>query len=178
MPRPDLDSLLGRAMERVNAGDLSQGRRLLEVLLEKDPHNDQAWVWLSACVDDPHHRRICLQQALRANPKNEMAQDGMKVLDGELVQVALPAPSLIASRLAAIGVGGDETATPQPLPANESRAAQPAVEETQPRRQPAGESPGVRLRVIVLIFLVIVLAASTMGLLTFYVILPQLNATF
>ncbi|MGC8880341.1 MAG: tetratricopeptide repeat protein [Anaerolineae bacterium] len=110
MSASDSEALLKQAMAAVNAGDLTKGRALLEQILEKDPQNDWAWVWLSGCVEDPLQRRICLQQALKANPNNPAALDGMKVLDGELVQVSSTTPSLLESRLAAIGIGEPVTA--------------------------------------------------------------------
>jgi len=110
MSASDSEALLKQAMAAVNAGDLTKGRALLEQILEKDPQNDWAWVWLSGCVEDPLQRRICLQQALKANPNNPAALDGMKVLDGELVQVSSTTPSLLESRLAAIGIGEPATA--------------------------------------------------------------------
>ncbi len=109
MSTPEMENLLQRAVTHVNAGELDQGRALLEKILEQDPKNDLAWVWLSGCVDDPMQRRICLQQALSANPENQAALDGMRVLDGELVQSSGGRPSLIESRLSAISMG--ETAS-------------------------------------------------------------------
>jgi hypothetical protein len=119
----DLGIMLRHAADLVNAGRLDEGRALLEKVLEKDPRNDQAWVWLSGCVEEPHQRRICLQQALRANPNNQAALDGMKVLDGELVQVTSAGPSLLETRLAAIGMSNKETAHPSfPVDALETPA--------------------------------------------------------
>jgi len=109
-----MEQLLDRAVTHVNAGELDQGRALLEKILEQDPKNDRAWVWLSGCVDDPMQRRICLQQALSANPSNQSALDGMRVLDGDLVQSSGGRPSLIESRLSAISMG--ETAASMPAP--------------------------------------------------------------
>ena len=108
MSQSDVGELLEEAMARVNAGELSQGRALLEKTLEQDPQNDQAWVWLSGCVEDPRQRRICLEQALNVNPDNPAALDGMKVLDGQLVQVASAEPTLLERRLTAIGMGEGE----------------------------------------------------------------------
>ena len=175
MGKPELDALLRQAMNHVNAGDFSQGRSLLEQILEQDPHNAKAWVWLSGCVDDPHQRRICLQQALRADPKNQAALDGMKVLDGELFQASAPAPSLIESRLAAIGMGDDEPVaveTSSPQPPNAFEPAEEDITETvvSPEKQPRN-----RLRLVLLIFLVLVLSTAACGLAAAYLILPQLG---
>jgi len=173
--KPELDALLRQAMERVNAGDLSQGRSLLEKVLEQDPHNDKAWVWLSACVDDPHQRRICLQQALRANPQNQAALDGMKVLDGELFQASAPEPSLIDSRLAAIGMAGDEPAAVGGDPFQPSNTFEPAFEIIPATVEPPKERPRRPVRLYLLIFLVLVLGIAACWLAAFYVILPQLG---
>jgi tetratricopeptide (TPR) repeat protein len=185
----DLNQWLKQAIARVNAGDLNQGRALLEKVLERDPGNDRAWLWLSGCVEDSRQRLICLQQALRANPSNQAALDGMKVLDGELVQAS--APSLLESRLAAIGMGGGETdrgiATVNPAP--ESQSAMPAFEaspaapgeaptyQASPVRQgeePAAGQPRKRRRWLLLIVAVLVLGILTCLLIGPVVLLPLL----
>jgi hypothetical protein len=109
---PELEALLEQAIDHVNAGELEQGRAQLERVLEQDPKNDQAWVWLSGCVEEPMQRRICLQQALSANPNNQAALDGMEVLNGKLVQASEVPPSLLESRLSAIGMDGQTSPGP------------------------------------------------------------------
>ena len=127
MSTPELEQLLERAVAQVNAGELDQGRALLEKILEQDPKNDRAWVWLSGCVDNPMQRRICLQQALSANPGNQAALDGMKVLDGDLVQISSGQSSLLDRRLSAISMG--ETAASMGAP---QAATLTSPEETAP----------------------------------------------
>jgi hypothetical protein len=112
---PELEALLEQAIVHVNAGELEQGRTLLERVLEETPQNDRAWVWLSGCVEDPMQRRICLQQALKVNPENQAALDGMRVLEGKLVRASQVPPSLLESRLSAIGMG-DQTMPSRPAP--------------------------------------------------------------
>jgi hypothetical protein len=112
---PELEALIEEAIVHVNSGETEQGRALLERVLEQDPNNDRAWVWMSACVEGAQQRRICLQQALNANPKNQAALDGMRVLEGELVQGSQAPPSLLESRLSAIGMG-DQVAPSRPAP--------------------------------------------------------------
>jgi hypothetical protein len=111
---PEFEALLEEAITYVNAGDTKQGRALLERVLEQDPRNDRAWVWLSGCVEDPRQRRICLQQALNANPNNQAALDGMQVLEGKLVPGSQAPPSLLESRLSAIGMGDQVTPSSPP----------------------------------------------------------------
>jgi hypothetical protein len=139
---PELEALIEEAIAHVNAGDMEQGRALLERVLEQDPKNDRAWVWLSGCVEDPRQRRICLQQALNANPNNQAALEGMQVLEGDLVPASEVPPSLLESRLSAIGMG-DVVETPESTPpAPDSDVTSPAAPElTELAEQPTTDEP-------------------------------------
>jgi hypothetical protein len=174
---PEPEALLEQAIDHVNAGELEQGRALLERVLEQDPKNDRAWVWLSGCVEEPMQRRICLQQALSANPNNQAALDGMDMLDGKLVQASEVPPSLLESRLSAIGMG-DRPPTVRPAPAS-SRPPSPEVATIAPIAPPptdiaweeemgeTSEQPGRRrivllVAVVLFLFLVVcILVAAT-----------------
>jgi len=171
---PELDDLLEQAIAHVNAGQMEQGRTLLERVLEQAPQNDRAWVWLSGCVEDPMQRRVCLQQALRANPDNQAALDGMRVLQGELVAASDFPPSLLESRLAAIGMGEAPAGTPAPAPEATALAPpSPAGFEDEDYDEDYGEvsekPPRRRLllgiaALLVLILLVCVLVARFVAL--------------
>jgi hypothetical protein len=132
---PELEAQLEEAIEHVNAGNLSEGRALLERVLEQDPRNDRAWVWLSGCVEDAMQRRICLQQALKVNPNNQAALDGMEVLEGRLVEASELPPSLLESRLSAIGMGD------RPMPARPAPAAAPPPAPAATAVYPAAPAP-------------------------------------
>jgi hypothetical protein len=173
MDTAESETLLKQAMAAVNAGELTHGRASLEKILESDPQNEWAWIWLSGCVGDPIQRRICLQQALKANPENQAALDGMKVLDGELVQVSGAGSSLLESRLAAIGIGEQVPDVPavaaeapspaEPMPPAMDVAQEQAITEPKPRRR----------WLLVLVFLVVLfLAVLVCGLVATQVVLP------
>lgn len=180
MGTSELDSLLQEAIAFVNQGELSQGQVLLEDILEKDPQNDQAWVWLSGCVDAPIQRRICLQQALRANPNNQAALDGMRVLDGEMVQVSTAAPSLVESRLAAIGMGEAEappkttveldTASIQPVPSLPDVVAPLEFDDIDAEDEESKPRKGLIFLIIALLALSLVVCGLVVGI----VLLPIL----
>jgi tetratricopeptide (TPR) repeat protein len=129
---PELEALLEEAIAHVNAGDTEQGRDLLEQVLGQDPKNDRAWVWMSGCVEDPRQRQICLQQALNANPNNQAALDGLQVLEGELVQASEIPPSLLESRLSAIGMGDQVEAPASPPATHEAAPSLDPVAPTAP----------------------------------------------
>ncbi len=187
MSTPELEALMEQAIAHVNSGDLEQGRAMLERVLEEDPRNDQAWVWLSGCVEGEMQRRICLQQALKANPENQAALDGMKLLEGELVQASDVPPSLLESRLSAMGMGGrpapsspDAVAAPPPAPdsttvspdasePSEVAAEAPPTElaeeqefvETGVRPRPRAGRIVLLLAVVLLLFLVVCVLVAT-----------------
>jgi ferric-dicitrate binding protein FerR (iron transport regulator) len=155
---PELEALIEEAIAHVNAGDMEQGRVLLERVLEQDPKNDRAWVWLSGCVEDPRQRSICLQQALNANPNNQAALEGMQVLEGDLVPASEVPPSLLESRLSAIGMGDEVGAPESTPPAPESDVTSPAAPElTELAEEPATDEPVEKPRRGRIILLVAVL---------------------
>jgi tetratricopeptide (TPR) repeat protein len=185
---PELEALLEQAIVDVNAGDLEQGRALLERVLEQDPKNDRAWVWLSGCVEDPRQRRICLQQALNANPNNQAALDGMQALEGKLVQASQVPPSLLESRLSAIGMGNQvsprpssvspppspEAAAVAPIAAEPTRAVtgaigEPMVEETA--QKPRWGRVVILVAIVLFLFLVVCALVGTQ-------VVPILRETF
>ena len=169
MTTPEIDQLLKRAIAHINAGELDQGRALLERALEQDPKNDRAWVWLSGCVDNPMQRRICLQQALTANPNNQVALDGMKVLDGELAPASAAQPSLLESRLSAIGMGGTAASLPSPTvappPSFEAIHTSPVAPPLAGSEAPEEPTQKPRtLRIVLLVAVVLLLFCVVCGL--------------
>ena len=72
--------LLNQAIVAIKAGDLAGGRKLLESVLEVDPDNENAWVWMSAAVSTDVERRHCLEQVLKLNPDNAQAKHGLEKL--------------------------------------------------------------------------------------------------
>jgi hypothetical protein len=175
---PELEALLEQAIDHVNAGQLEQGRALLERVLEQDPRNDRAWVWLSGCVEDPMQRRICLQQALAVNPKNPAALDGMQVLEGNLVPASEAQPSLLESRLSAIGMGDRP---PAERPTQATVAPEPTYEEyvsPAPAEEEEEVAPRPRRRGILLLVAAILLLFLVVCALFFTQVLPVLLSTF
>jgi len=140
---------------------------------------------LSGCVEDPMQRRICLEQALLANPNNQAALDGMKVLDGELVPASEARPSLLDSRLSVIEA--DETVTGAPSPeippppppeafATAPVAPTPVQAVGEPSAPVTGEKP--RRRGIALLITVVFLLFLLVCALVVAFVLPPLLETF
>ncbi len=60
---------LREAITAVQAGNRSQARALLLALLEEEPHNEMAWLWLSDVLEQPEERIVALENALAINPQ-------------------------------------------------------------------------------------------------------------
>ena len=69
----DADTRLKKGIAAIQAGDLREGKRLLEQVLAEEPRNEQAWLWLSAAVDDVEERKAYLRRALGIDYGNEEA---------------------------------------------------------------------------------------------------------
>ncbi|MGQ9547000.1 MAG: tetratricopeptide repeat protein [Roseiflexus sp.] len=82
---------LHRAIAAARDGRREDARALLLHLLEIDPHNERAWLWLSGVVDDPEDVKICLENVLALNPSNPRARQGLEWLHA---QMGIPLPPL------------------------------------------------------------------------------------
>jgi hypothetical protein len=74
----EIARLMSEGQAAAKRGDRAMARELLTQLVEKDPHNEQAWLWLSGVVADPHEQQICLENALVINPYNAQALKGLQ----------------------------------------------------------------------------------------------------
>lgn len=75
----------------LKAGNKDQAADLLIRVLQRDPNNEQAWLWLSGAVQSDDERRECLEHVLEINPHNQAAQRGLQKL-GRSIASAAPLP--------------------------------------------------------------------------------------
>ena len=80
---------LHQAIAATRDGRRDDARALLLHLLEADPRNERAWLWLSGVVDDPEDVKICLENVLALNPSNPRARQG---LEWPHARMGLPLP--------------------------------------------------------------------------------------
>jgi hypothetical protein len=71
---------LQRAIATIRAGDKATGKLLLAQVLQAEPGNQTAWLWMSAVVDTDEERVQCLERVLAINPNNETAKQGLEAL--------------------------------------------------------------------------------------------------
>ncbi len=86
----NLDAMLRNAIEYVKANRKAEARRLLEQIVSLDQMNEQAWLWLSACVDSVEEQSICLENVLAINPNNQKALKGLQALQARSAPPADP----------------------------------------------------------------------------------------
>lgn len=106
---------LQQGIAAARAGQRAQARQLLVRAIQADQYNEEAWVWLAGVVDDPAHARQCLQQALRINPLNPQARQGIAWLDQQARQASTASVSVSAP------MDGQQLSTP--LSSNPTHAA-------------------------------------------------------
>lgn len=66
--------VLERGISALKAGHKTEARGLLAQVIQQDPENAQAWLYLAAAVDTTAQRRTCLERVLALDPHNAVAQ--------------------------------------------------------------------------------------------------------
>lgn len=62
-------------------GNLQQARLIFEALLQENPRNEEAWLGLAEVLTDTEDRRICYENVLKINKKNQAAKEGLRNLE-------------------------------------------------------------------------------------------------
>ncbi|MBX3085670.1 MAG: tetratricopeptide repeat protein [Anaerolineae bacterium] len=78
------DIMLQQAQALIKSGRRAEARPLLEQIVNADDQNEQAWLWLSACVESLDEQRICLENVLMLNPGNQKAIKGLETIRQKL----------------------------------------------------------------------------------------------
>jgi hypothetical protein len=68
------NNTLEHAVIALKAGHKTEARGLLAQVIQQDPENTQAWLYLAAAVDTTAQRRTCLERVLALDPHHAVAQ--------------------------------------------------------------------------------------------------------
>lgn len=82
-----------KAVKAIKAGDMETGRKLLSVILKKDRNNEEAWLWMSRTMPEPHKKRQCIERVLSINPNHEVALRIIDKMDGRTTPQPAVAPT-------------------------------------------------------------------------------------
>lgn len=69
-----LEQWLQEGITAAKAGQYKQARLLLLDLVEQDQTNEAAWFWLYQVFERQEDKRVCLENLITINPRNEWAQ--------------------------------------------------------------------------------------------------------
>lgn len=66
--------LIRNAITAIRHGKISRARALLVEATDRDPANDQAWLWRAGLAESPAIRRFCLERVLAVDPEHSTAK--------------------------------------------------------------------------------------------------------
>lgn len=155
MANQEIHDLLRTAIQAAQRGNKAVAKPILQQVLERDPQNELAWLWLASVVESVSERRACLQRVLSINPDNKRARQALDKLAGPTPDTAAGAAPPVSSRLTPridrapaareVDTLRDETLAPGAVP----RKAKP---------RPGGMSPLMFITVGILSVAIIALA--------------------
>lgn len=114
--------ILKQAIAHAKTGNKAEAKRLLELVIQQDPNNETAWIWMTDVVETDHERRICLEKVLAINPNNLIAKEGLK-------------------HLSTTNVSADSTSRPQSLQSRIAQTSVPTLAATSTEKQDSITSP-------------------------------------
>ena len=62
IPGYRIEDALNFAIEAIDRGNLAAGKKALEWVLQREPENQVAWVWMACCVPDEAAKRQCFKE--------------------------------------------------------------------------------------------------------------------
>ena len=77
----DIQAEIAKGIQAAQNGDKVNARKYFYDVLDIDPRNETAWLWLSYVVDNVDDRQICLENVLTLNPNSAYAQEGLAQLN-------------------------------------------------------------------------------------------------
>jgi hypothetical protein len=161
---PDYELLLRSGIQAARRGQTSTARALFQAILAEHPDAARVWLALAGVAATREEQLAAIQQALRIEPENEMAQRAMQRLTAGTTSVepasAAPTPTDDELDLPAV-----PAVTPQ-LPPEEVVFEEEEQPDSASAAGPFSRVPG---------WLVLALLAAALGLALGYFLLPLLN---
>jgi hypothetical protein len=127
---------LEKGIAAAKAGNKKEALRYLREVLLLDAKNANAWLWMSAMVDDPEKKRHCLKMVLELEPENQVARNGLTVLNHNFPPTVINSPAEEEQPLpppsAAFAVPSQPLETSQPLSSDSTNSAVPVPSRPVP----------------------------------------------
>jgi predicted hydrocarbon binding protein len=74
---PTMEDLMARGKMAATSGQKDLAREYLARVVQQDPRNEEAWLWLSGVANTLPMMRGCLERVLAINPNNGQAREGI-----------------------------------------------------------------------------------------------------
>ena len=94
---PTIKDALNGAVNAIKRGDLETGKAGLKWVLEREPNNVLAWLWMSRCAPTNEAKLECFNRVLAIDPNNKHALEGIQRFGGGDKSQASPASHLASS---------------------------------------------------------------------------------
>jgi len=147
-----ITTLLYDGIAAARARRRADARRIFETVLQIDPHNEEAMLWLAGLAGDPQVTLALLARVLEIDPHNQRAKAGIRATRRQLaVRAASPGPA--ASHL---------QEKPPALQERETRHSEQKIRESTLQAQPPTKVAPVSRRLNVL-FIGLTLLIVTLG---------------
>lgn len=78
-----MNEVLQQAIALARTGQTSAAASMLRMLVEREPNNSEALLWLGGLTGDPQARHGLLTRVLTLDPENQRAQQGLDALRGQ-----------------------------------------------------------------------------------------------
>jgi hypothetical protein len=154
----DIEITLRQAVAAAKEGRKAEARQLLEMVLDADERNEQAWLWMSGVVDSDEERIICLENVLAINPQNQAARKGLAAF-GITSGIDQPSSSLVSEE-----VGADSPVAPPMASITQSMDGDMPLEHpTTPDRRPF---------IAITLVLALMLICTVISILAFVILSP------
>jgi tetratricopeptide (TPR) repeat protein len=93
------EEMYQEASDALQKGEKKRARDLLTRLIKINPDRVDYWIWMSSVVDSPRERIYCLQEALKLDPKNATAKNGLVIMGAMSPDESLmPPPGMMIRR--------------------------------------------------------------------------------
>src|SRR3954451_15249807 len=74
---PTTEDLLAKGKQAATSGQKDMAREFLTRVVQQEPRNEDAWLWLSGVANTLPMMRGCLERVLSINPNNSQAREGL-----------------------------------------------------------------------------------------------------
>jgi hypothetical protein len=124
------NDLLLKGIAAAQEGNKEQARTLLSKVVLEMPDSEEAWWWLSQCVEDPQQREFCLKKVLEINPGHSGAKSALQGTAEKPAPVPPRAGTPSDQPAALTGVPGDDISPPPPKKAAKQTRAMRSTRQT------------------------------------------------